>query len=115
MAAAHATSGSLIPDEELVAQVVQGDGAAFQILYDRYFGRVYAFVQRRLRNRADVEETVQEVFINVFSSIGSYRGEAPLLILRGYSRVSSDICIDASSEPISSGRAVYRARLAGPR
>ena len=78
MAAAHATSGSLIPDEELVGQVVQGDGAAFQILYDRYFGRVYAFVQRRLRNRADVEETVQEVFINVFSSIGSYRGEAPL-------------------------------------
>jgi RNA polymerase sigma-70 factor (ECF subfamily) len=30
-----------------------------------------------MRNRADVEETVQEVFINVFSSLGSFRGEAP--------------------------------------
>jgi RNA polymerase sigma-70 factor (ECF subfamily) len=30
-----------------------------------------------MRNRADTEETVQEVFVNVFSSLGSYRGEAP--------------------------------------
>lgn len=65
------------PDRDLVRRVNEGDEAAFRALYDRYFPRVYDFVQRRLRNRADTEETVQEVFINVFSSIDSFRGEAP--------------------------------------
>ena len=39
--------------------------------------RVFRFVEKRLRNRADVEETVQEVFINIFSSLASFRAEAP--------------------------------------
>lgn len=66
-----------LTDEELVAQIADGDHDAFSTLYDRYFKRIYHFVNRRLNNSADVEETVQEVFINVFSSIESYRREAP--------------------------------------
>jgi RNA polymerase sigma-70 factor, ECF subfamily len=46
-------------------------------LYERYVGRVYRFVEIRLHNRADVEEATQEVFINVFASLGSFRAEAP--------------------------------------
>jgi RNA polymerase sigma-70 factor (ECF subfamily) len=65
------------PDSGLIPAVVAGDERAFQILYDRYFPRVHDFVQRRLRNRADTEETVQEVFINLLGAIESYRGEAP--------------------------------------
>jgi RNA polymerase sigma-70 factor, ECF subfamily len=66
-----------LTDEELVEMIADGDHDAFANLYDRYFKRVYHFVNRRLNNTADVEETVQEVFINVFSSIDSYRREAP--------------------------------------
>ncbi len=66
------------PEEDaLVRRVEAGDGAAFEILYNRYFPRIVRFVQRRIDNRADVEETVQEVFINIFSSISGYRREAP--------------------------------------
>jgi len=65
------------PDAALVRRVIEGDEEAFRALYDRYFPRVYDFVQRRLGNRADTEETVQEVFISLLSSIGSYRGDAP--------------------------------------
>ncbi len=64
-------------DEELVERVRQGDEAAFQLVYERFFKRIYLFVDKRLRNPADTEETVQEVFINVFNSIDGYRGEAP--------------------------------------
>jgi RNA polymerase sigma-70 factor (ECF subfamily) len=65
-------------DERLIKRILAGDDqAAFNDLYQRYFGRVYAFARRRIQNRADVEETVQEVFINVFSSLDSYRREAP--------------------------------------
>jgi len=65
------------PDEDLVESVCSGDPAPFDILYRRYFPRVFRFVARRLGNRADTEETVQEVFINLFSSLASFRGEAP--------------------------------------
>lgn len=64
-------------DDELIGRVLAGDEAAFGVLYDRYFNRVYRFVGRRLNNRADVEDTVQEVFIAVFSALDSYRGDAP--------------------------------------
>jgi RNA polymerase sigma-70 factor (ECF subfamily) len=64
-------------DDELIARVRARDEAAFEILYERYLPRIYSFVSRRVQNRADCEEIVQEVFINIFSSIGSFRGEAP--------------------------------------
>ena len=64
-------------DEVLVERVRLGNQGAFSELYERYFARVYHFVARRLGNRADTEETVQEVFVNVFASIDSFRGEAP--------------------------------------
>ena len=61
----------------LVDWLREGDRTAFDELYRRYFKRVYGFLDKRLRNRADTEETTQEVFINIFSSIDSFRSEAP--------------------------------------
>ena len=65
------------PDEALIARVVEGDQEAFECLYERYLPRVYGYVRKRLRIRADVEEAVQDVFFAVFSSLASFRGEAP--------------------------------------
>ena len=65
------------PDEILVDRVRAGEQGTFDELYRRYFPRVFHFVARRLRNRSDAEETVQEVFFNIFASIDSFRGEAP--------------------------------------
>jgi RNA polymerase sigma-70 factor (ECF subfamily) len=64
-------------DEALVLLVGQGDQQAFEELYERYFKRVYHFVDKRLRNSADTDETVQEVFINIFNSVAGFRGDAP--------------------------------------
>ncbi|HIL81635.1 MAG TPA: RNA polymerase sigma factor [Myxococcales bacterium] len=64
-------------DEILIDRVRAGDRSAFDEIYRRYFKRVYGFLDKRLRNRADCEETAQEVFINIFSSLDSFRGEAP--------------------------------------
>ena len=80
MAAPHPTDDVVrVPDEVLVERIKDGDNQAFDDLYERYFKRIYAFVDKRLNNRADTEETVQEIFFNVFSSVGSYRREAPFL------------------------------------
>ncbi len=73
-----ATEGADGPsDGVLVDRIRKGDQHAFEVMYDRYFKRVYRFVDNRLNIRADVEETTQEIFISVFSSIESYRGDAP--------------------------------------
>ncbi|MEN8182973.1 MAG: RNA polymerase sigma factor [Myxococcota bacterium] len=64
-------------DEELLGQLEGGNGAAFDVLYERYYSRVYNFLSRRLGNRADVEETTQEVFFNLVSSLHTFRRQAP--------------------------------------
>jgi RNA polymerase sigma-70 factor (ECF subfamily) len=66
-----------LADEFLVERLRQGDREAFDALYQRYFERVFRFVDRRMANRADAEEVVQEAFINLFSSIHTFRGDAP--------------------------------------
>lgn len=74
-------------DLELVERVRLGDQAAFNLLYDRYFQRVFGFVHKRLHNRADAEEVVQEVFVAVFRSIGAYRGtSSPLAWVYGIAK-----------------------------
>jgi RNA polymerase sigma-70 factor (ECF subfamily) len=66
-----------VSDEQLILRIRSGERDAFDLLYERYVRRVYRFVESRLNNRADVEETTQEVFVNVFSSLATFRAEAP--------------------------------------
>ena len=63
-----------IPDEasklaNLVLAAQDGDRAAFAQLVTRYERAVYATVYRRLRNHADAQELVQEVFVQVLRKI----------------------------------------------
>ncbi len=74
--ASVATGRRAETDETLVDRLREGDRSAFDELYRRYFSRVYGFLDKRLRNPADTEEATQEVFFNIFASIGSFRGEA---------------------------------------
>lgn len=77
MAGADAEAVTALSDEALVDRIRSGDVAQFDVLYARYFNRVYRFLDRRLPSRADTEETVQEVFVNLFASLHGFRGEAP--------------------------------------
>jgi RNA polymerase sigma factor (sigma-70 family) len=47
MAAAHVDAPERAGDEPLLARIRQGDRAAFDQLYERYFPRVYRFIDRR--------------------------------------------------------------------
>ena len=66
-------------DREIVAGIRSASEEDFNLLYERYFQRVYSFAYTRLRNRADTEEVVQETFTVVFRSIDAYRGQSSLL------------------------------------
>lgn len=68
-----------LSDVELLDGLRSGSEAHFNELYARHFDRVYRFASSRLRNRADVEEVVQETFTAVFRSIPTFRGDSALL------------------------------------
>jgi RNA polymerase sigma-70 factor (ECF subfamily) len=70
-------AGAEADDAGLVGRVTAGDREAFEALYARYLPRVYGYVRRRVYNQADIEEAVQDVFVAVFSSLESFRGDAP--------------------------------------
>lgn len=74
-------------DEALLDGVKRGSEPHFNALYARYFGRIYGFMQARLRNRADAEELTQEVFTAVFRSAAGYGDRAtPLSWIYGVAR-----------------------------
>lgn len=63
-------------DRALVEGVCRGAPEAFDRLYERYFPRVYAFMQRQATNRTEAEDLAQDTFLEVFRSAASYAGRA---------------------------------------
>lgn len=61
-------------DAYLVQQIRDGDQDAWQTLIDRYEGRLLAFVDSRIRNRAASEDIVQEAFVGFLISLPNYDG-----------------------------------------
>jgi RNA polymerase sigma-70 factor (ECF subfamily) len=59
-------------DRLLVQQIRQGDTRAWETLIGRYEGRLLAFVERRLRDRASSEDVVQETFIGFLNSLPNF-------------------------------------------
>jgi RNA polymerase sigma-70 factor (ECF subfamily) len=56
-------------DRELVRRAQNGDKAAFEVLVGRHQGRVFAVAGGILRNREDVEDIAQQVFLKAFFSL----------------------------------------------
>lgn len=59
-------------DRLLVQQIRSGDARAWELLINRYEGRLLAFVHRRLHDRAASEDVVQEAFIGFLNSLPNY-------------------------------------------
>jgi RNA polymerase sigma-70 factor (ECF subfamily) len=65
-------------DTLLIERIRSGDGDAWVDLIGRYEGRLLAFVESRLRNRAASEDIVQEAFVGFLNSLPNYDGRRPL-------------------------------------
>src|SRR5713101_8398225 len=61
------------PDAQLAAA---GDMEAFEQIYHRYHRRVYCLCLRMTRNVSESEDLAQDVFVQLFRKIGTFRGEA---------------------------------------
>ena len=65
------------PDAEIIAEVLKGNTASFEVLIAKYQPRVFATARRYARRENEIEDIVQEVFIKAFQKLSSYRAEAP--------------------------------------
>ena len=70
----HKPERSSLSDAIQLAQ--QADAAAFEIIYQQHCGRVYALCLRMLRDPVEAEDLAQEVFIQLFRKIHTFRGES---------------------------------------
>ncbi len=62
--------------DTLVRQAAAGDPAAFRALFARHKSDVARLVYRMLNAPADLEDVVQEVFVQVFRSLKDFRGQS---------------------------------------
>ena len=64
-------------DAELIAAVLQGDTAQFELLVAKYSPRVFGTARRYARRDSEVEDIVQEVWLKSFQKLCTWRGDAP--------------------------------------
>jgi RNA polymerase sigma-70 factor, ECF subfamily len=67
---------SAASDYDLAQASASGNMAAFETLYERHHRRVYSLCLRMLANPTEAEDLAQEVFVQLFRKIGSFRGES---------------------------------------
>lgn len=65
-----------LTDEEIVARIVAGDSAMFEILMRRYNQRVYRAVRAVLGSDDDAEDVMQQAYLNAWRNLKQFEGRA---------------------------------------
>jgi len=63
-------------DEVLIGRIAAGDRVAMQVLFARHHVRVYRFVLRLVRNETVAEDTISEVFLEVWRNAGRFEARS---------------------------------------
>ena len=110
-------------DLAFAGRCAAGDRTAQRELFDREVDHVHATLYRTLGPCRELEDLVQDVFLEVFRSLSSYRGEAKLAtwisrvtahVAYGYlaSKRPTPVWLEAVPEPASPGPTAERRALA---
>jgi RNA polymerase sigma-70 factor, ECF subfamily len=65
-------------DEELARRCQAGDVDAFEVLYRRQAARIYTLACRMAGSPEDGEDLLQEIFLQAYRKIGTYKGDATI-------------------------------------
>jgi RNA polymerase sigma-70 factor (ECF subfamily) len=60
-------------DERLLIEAAQKDPSRFAELYEQNFHRVYAYVARRVRDRAETQDLTAHVFQQALANVGKFK------------------------------------------
>lgn len=72
---------SVLSDQELVKNYLNGDNASFEIILMRHKSRVFSFIMSKVKNSVIAEDIFQDTFIKVINSLqkGKYNEEGKFL------------------------------------
>ncbi|HNW56163.1 MAG TPA: RNA polymerase sigma-70 factor [Bacteroidales bacterium] len=65
-------------DYDLVERLQKGEAEAFDLIYDKYSGKLYAFSFKYLRSADEAEELVQSVFLKIWENRKYLKKESSL-------------------------------------
>ena len=60
----------------LIAEFLNGSEAAFEELFRKYQSRLFSVCRHFLGSHAEAEDTVQDAFVQIYSSLKRFRGES---------------------------------------
>ena len=60
-------------DERLLIEEAQRDPSRFAELYEQNFHRVYAYIARRVRDRAEIQDLTAHVFHQALANLGKFK------------------------------------------
>jgi RNA polymerase sigma factor (sigma-70 family) len=63
-------------EQELIERLKQGDEGAFKTIVETWQDMVYNTSLGIVQNAGDAEDIAQEVFVRVYESVGSFKGES---------------------------------------
>jgi RNA polymerase sigma-70 factor (ECF subfamily) len=75
-ALAAATTTEPLSDGDVVRRILDGDSALFEILMRRYNQRVYRAVRAVLRDDDEVEDVMQQAYLNAFAHLRQFAERA---------------------------------------
>ena len=81
-----------LTDLFLVERCRANDDAAFSEVVGRYKAKIYNYIYRMTGSSEDAEDLTQEVFIRMYTSIDSFRGQSSLNTW--LFRIAGNLCID---------------------
>ncbi len=72
----HSIPDRSAADIDLCRLAAGGNIAAFELIYERYHRRTYSLCMRMTSSPTEAEDLTQEVFIQLFRKVGSFRGDS---------------------------------------
>jgi len=82
----------LLPSEDLMARIAEGDEDAFEILVNRHQTSVLNLIYRFIGDRTQAKDLAQEVFLRVWQAAGSYQPKAKFTTW--IYRITANLCIN---------------------
>ena len=101
----------MINQEEFIENLRSGNQAAFSLLIDDYQQKVFHTCISYVPNKEDAEDIAQEVFLEVYKSIGKFKGNSKLSTW--IYKICTNKCLEFIRKKNAKKRLVFMQRILG--
>src|SRR5215212_5395784 len=77
-ATTHPAPGAALDDAEIVARILGGDLAAFELLMRRHNRRLFRLARATLRDDDEAEDALQDAYLHAYQRLAEFRQDAAL-------------------------------------